>query len=31
MKFSGFTDLYSEGKEDNGNEDDFGKLLPDLR
>ena len=31
MKFPGFTILYTEGKEDNGDENGFGKLLPDVR
>jgi DNA topoisomerase-1 len=31
MKFPGFTVLYTEGKEDNGDENGFGKLLPDVR
>ena len=31
MKFPGFTILYTEGKEDNGNENGFGKLLPEVR
>jgi len=31
MKFPGFTTLYTEGKEDNGDENGFGKLLPEVR
>ncbi len=31
MKFPGFTVVYTEGKEDNGEENGFGKLLPDVR
>jgi DNA topoisomerase-1 len=31
MKFPGFTVLYTEGKEDNGEENGFGKLLPVVR
>ena len=31
MKFPGFTVLYTEGKEDNGDENGFGKLLPEVR
>ncbi len=31
MKFSGFTVIYTEGKEDNGEENGFGKLLPAVR
>ncbi|MDP1992853.1 MAG: type I DNA topoisomerase [Syntrophales bacterium] len=31
MKFPGFTILYTEGKEDNGDENGFGKLLPEVR
>ncbi|MBU2055379.1 MAG: type I DNA topoisomerase [Proteobacteria bacterium] len=31
MKFPGFTALYTEGKEDNGDENGFGKLLPEVR
>jgi len=31
MKFPGFTILYTEGKEDNSDENGFGKLLPEVR
>jgi DNA topoisomerase I len=31
MKFPGFTIVYTEGKEDNGEENGFGKLLPAVR
>jgi DNA topoisomerase-1 len=31
MKFPGFTVLYTEGKDDNGDEKEFGKLLPEVR
>ena len=31
MKFPGFTTLYTEGKEENGDENGFGKLLPSVR
>jgi len=31
MRFPGFTVLYTEGKEDNGEENGFGKLLPEVR
>jgi DNA topoisomerase I len=31
MKFAGFTVVYTEGKEDNGDENGFGKLLPAVR
>ena len=31
MKFPGFTIVYTEGKEDNGDENGFGKLLPAVR
>ncbi len=31
MKFPGFTVVYTEGKEDNGDENGFGKLLPEVR
>jgi len=31
MKFPGFTMLYTEGKDDNGEDKEFGKLLPDVR
>ncbi len=31
MKFLGFTIVYTEGKEDNGEENGFGKLLPAVR
>lgn len=31
MKFPGFTVVYTEGKEENGEENGFGKLLPDVR
>ncbi|MEK7826132.1 MAG: type I DNA topoisomerase, partial [Thermodesulfobacteriota bacterium] len=31
MRFPGFTVVYTEGKEDNGDENGFGKLLPAVR
>ena len=31
MRFPGFTVLYTEGKEDNNDENGFGKLLPEVR
>jgi DNA topoisomerase-1 len=31
MKFPGFTVLYKEGKEDNGDENGFGRLIPEVR
>jgi DNA topoisomerase-1 len=31
MRFPGFTVLYTEGKEDNGEENGLGKLLPEVR
>jgi DNA topoisomerase-1 len=31
MRFPGFTVLYTEGKEENGEENGFGKLLPEVR
>ncbi len=31
MKFPGFTVLYTEGKEDNGDENGIGKLLPEVQ
>lgn len=31
MKFPGFTLLYTEGKDDNGEDKEFGKLLPEVR
>lgn len=31
MKFPGFTIVYTEGKEDNGDENGIGKLLPEVR
>jgi DNA topoisomerase-1 len=31
MKFPGFTVVYTEGKEENGDENGFGKLIPEVR
>ncbi|MEI7590297.1 MAG: type I DNA topoisomerase, partial [Deltaproteobacteria bacterium] len=30
LKFAGFTTVYTEGKDDNGDESEFGKILPEI-